>query len=90
MGKVKLPEKLPSGPVVTCRGSDSGSGSDPRQDAVLHSQLPPPTKNCRLKDWLGVLLKEQDLADILAFLDTLKTPPKDGITVPVKKPNQYE
>jgi cytochrome c553 len=39
---------------------------------------------------LGVLLKEQELADILAFLDTLKTPPKDGITVPVKKPNQFE
>jgi len=39
---------------------------------------------------LGVLLKEQELADILAFLDTLKTPPKDGVTVPVKKPNQFE
>ncbi len=39
---------------------------------------------------LGVLLKEQDLADILAFLDTLKTPPKDGVTVPVKKANPYE
>ena len=39
---------------------------------------------------LGVLLKEQELADILAFLDTLKTPPKDGITVPVKKPNPFE
>ena len=39
---------------------------------------------------LGVLLKEQDLADILAFLGTLKTPPKDGITVPVQKPNQFE
>jgi len=39
---------------------------------------------------LGVLLKEQELADILAFLDTLKTPPKDGITVPVKKSNPYE
>jgi cytochrome c553 len=39
---------------------------------------------------LGVLLKEQELADILAFLDTLKTPPKDGITVPVKKANPYE
>jgi uncharacterized protein len=39
---------------------------------------------------LGVLLKEQELADILAFLDTLKTPPKDGVTVPVKKPNPYE
>jgi cytochrome c553 len=39
---------------------------------------------------LGVLLKEQEVADILAYLDTLKTPPKDGITVPVKKPNPYE
>ena len=39
---------------------------------------------------LGVLLKEQELADILAYLDTLKTPPKDGVTVPVKKPNDYE
>jgi putative membrane-bound dehydrogenase-like protein len=39
---------------------------------------------------LGVILKEQELADILAFLDTLKTPPKDGITVPVKKANPYE
>ena len=33
---------------------------------------------------LGVLLKEQELADILAFLSTLTTPPKDGVTVPVK------
>ncbi len=39
---------------------------------------------------LGVLLKEQDLADILAFLYALTTPPKDGVTVPAKKPNQYE
>ena len=39
---------------------------------------------------LGMLLKEQELADILAFLGTLTTPPKDGVTVPVKKPNQYE
>jgi hypothetical protein len=39
---------------------------------------------------LGVLLKEQELADILAFLDTLTTPPKDGVTVPVKKANPYE
>jgi putative membrane-bound dehydrogenase-like protein len=39
---------------------------------------------------LGVLLKEQELADILAYLDTLRTPPKDGVTVPVKKPNDYE
>lgn len=39
---------------------------------------------------VGVLLKEQELADILAFLGTLKAPPKDGITVPVQKPNQFE
>jgi mono/diheme cytochrome c family protein len=39
---------------------------------------------------LGVLLKEQELADILAYLYTLTTPPKDGVTVPVKKPNIYE
>jgi putative membrane-bound dehydrogenase-like protein len=39
---------------------------------------------------VGVLLKEQELADILAFLATLTTPPKDGITVPVQKPSQFE
>ena len=39
---------------------------------------------------LGLLLKEQEVADILAFLDTLRTPPKDGITVPVKKAAQFE
>ena len=39
---------------------------------------------------LGVLLKEQELADILAFLQTLTTPPKDGVTVPVKPPNEFE
>jgi putative membrane-bound dehydrogenase-like protein len=39
---------------------------------------------------LGVLLKEQELEDILAYLQTLTTPPKDGVTVPVKKPNLYE
>lgn len=39
---------------------------------------------------LGVLLKEQEVADILAYLDTLKTPPKDGITVPVKEANPFE
>ena len=39
---------------------------------------------------LGVLLKEQEAADILAYLDTLKTPPKDGVTVPAKKANPYE
>ena len=39
---------------------------------------------------LGILLKEQELADILAYLDTLKTPPQDGVTVPAKKANPYE
>lgn len=39
---------------------------------------------------LGVLLKEQEVADILAYLATLTTPPKDGITVPVKKANEFE
>ncbi|MBL9173982.1 MAG: c-type cytochrome [Verrucomicrobiales bacterium] len=39
---------------------------------------------------LGALLKEQDLEDILAYLATLKTPPKDGNTVPARKPEQYE
>ena len=39
---------------------------------------------------LGLLLKEQELADILAYLQTLTTPPKDGVTVPVKKVNDYE
>jgi putative membrane-bound dehydrogenase-like protein len=39
---------------------------------------------------LGVLLKEQELADILAYLQTLTTPPKDGVTVPLRKANEYE
>ena len=39
---------------------------------------------------LGMLLKEQELADILAFLSTLTTPPKDGVTVPVKKADNFE
>ena len=39
---------------------------------------------------LGILLKEQETADILAYLQTLTTPPKDGVTVPVKKANPYE
>jgi mono/diheme cytochrome c family protein len=39
---------------------------------------------------LGVLLKEQELADILAYLGTLITPPKDGITVPPKRTDEFE
>jgi len=37
-----------------------------------------------------VLLKEQELADILAYLQTLTKPPKDGVTVPVRKANEFE
>jgi mono/diheme cytochrome c family protein len=39
---------------------------------------------------LGVLLKEQEVADILAYLNTLTTPPKDGVTVPAKKNIDFE
>lgn len=39
---------------------------------------------------LGILLKEQELADIMAFLSSLTTPPKDGVIVPVKKANPFE
>jgi putative membrane-bound dehydrogenase-like protein len=39
---------------------------------------------------VGLLLKEQDLADILAFLYTLTTPPKDGVTVPMRPANEFE
>jgi mono/diheme cytochrome c family protein len=39
---------------------------------------------------LGLLLKEQEVADIMAYLATLTTPPKDGITVPAKKPNPFD
>jgi mono/diheme cytochrome c family protein len=39
---------------------------------------------------LGLLLKEQELADIVAYLSTLTTPPKDGVTVPAKKPNPFD
>jgi hypothetical protein len=35
---------------------------------------------------VGILLKEQELADIIAFLNTLKTPAKPGANPP--KPNQ--
>ncbi|MFM7103527.1 MAG: c-type cytochrome [Verrucomicrobiota bacterium] len=39
---------------------------------------------------LGALLKEQELEDILAYLGTLKTPPKDGITVPARPTENFE
>jgi hypothetical protein len=39
---------------------------------------------------LGLLLKEQELEDILAFLSSQTTPPKDRVTVPAKKANDFE
>jgi cytochrome c553 len=39
---------------------------------------------------LGVLLKEQEVADLMAYLGTLRTPPKDGITVPAKRTIDFE
>jgi len=39
---------------------------------------------------LGILLKEQELADIMAYLTSLTTPPKDGVIVPAKKANSFE
>jgi uncharacterized protein len=39
---------------------------------------------------LGLLLKEQELADILAYLSTLTSPAKDAITVPVEKSLEFE
>ena len=58
------------------RGERSAKGFE----SLTISPMPP----------LGILLKEQELADILAYLQTLTTPPKDGVTVPAKKPNLYE
>ena len=70
----------------------------PAKDYILESLMDPNAKLAKGFESLtispmpplGVLLKEQETADILAYLDTLKTPPKDGVTVPVKKANQYE
>ena len=39
---------------------------------------------------VGILLKEQELADIQAYLQTLTTAPKDGVTVPPKTTTEYE
>jgi putative membrane-bound dehydrogenase-like protein len=68
------------------------------KDAILESLMDPNAKlaegyqNLTISPMppLGMLLKEQELADILAYLQTLKTPPKDGVTVPVQKPSEYE
>lgn len=68
------------------------------QDYILESLMDPNAKfakgyeNLTISPMppLGVLLKEQELADILAYLQTLRTPPKDGVTVPVQKPSEFE
>ncbi len=39
---------------------------------------------------LGALLAEQELEDILAYLSTLTTPPKDGVTVPPRRTEEFE
>jgi mono/diheme cytochrome c family protein len=39
---------------------------------------------------LGLLLKEQEVADIIAYLGTLTTPPKDGVTVPANNSKDFE
>jgi uncharacterized protein len=69
-----------------------------KQDYIVESLMDPNAKLAKGFENLtispmppvGVLLKEQELADILSFLATLTTPPKDGIIVPVQKPNQFE
>jgi mono/diheme cytochrome c family protein len=89
--------------MVNGKGGDVGPILDgiavrADKDYIAESLMDP---NARLADGfesltispmppLGLLLKEQETADILAYLQTLTTPPKDGVTVPVKKANPYE
>ncbi len=62
------------------------------KDYIVQSLMEPNAKLAKGFEALGVspmppvglLLKEQELADVLAFLQTLTTPPKDGVTVPVQ------
>jgi cytochrome c553 len=89
--------------MVNAKGGDVGPILDgiavrSDKDYILESLMDPNAKLAKgYEDLtispmppLGVLLKEQEVADILAFLDTLTTPPKDGVTVPAKKANEYE
>jgi uncharacterized protein len=65
------------------------------KDYIVQSLMEPNAKLAKGFEALGVspmppvglLLKEQELADVLAFLQTLTTPPKDGVTVPAQLPN---
>ena len=66
------------------------------KDYIVQSLMEPNAKLAKGFENLGVspmppaglLLKEQELADVLAFLQTLTTPPKNGVTVPVQIPSQ--
>lgn len=66
------------------------------KDYIVQSLMEPNAKLAKGFEALGVspmppvglLLKEQELADVLAFLHTLTTPPKDGVTVPTQLPVQ--
>ncbi|HET6409746.1 MAG TPA: c-type cytochrome, partial [Chthoniobacteraceae bacterium] len=89
--------------MVNGKGGDVGPILDgiavrSDKDYILESLMDPNAKlakgfeslNISPMPPLGVLLKEQEVADILAYLATLTTPPKDGITVPAKKTVEFE
>ena len=86
MSKVRTVTQEPAQSTRSGRSKDLALSTKQRINAHCSIKTPPFAG----MPPLGVLLKEQELADILAFLDTLRTPPKDGITVPVKKLNPYE
>ena len=89
--------------MVNGRGGDIGPILDgiavrSEKDYILESLMDPNAKLAKGYEELsvspmpplGVLLKEQEVADILAYLATLTTPPKDGVTVPAKKASEFE
>lgn len=89
--------------MVSGKGGDVGPILDgvavrSDKDYILESLMDPNAKFAKGYETLeispmpplGVLLKEQEVADLLAYLATLTTPPKDGITVPAKKQRQFE
>ena len=89
--------------MVNSKGGDVGpilDGIAVRSDKeyILESLMDPNAKLARGYENLGispmpplgVLLKEQEVADILAYLATLTTPPKDGVTVPAKRAIEFE
>ena len=89
--------------MVSGRGGDVGPILDgiairSNRDHILESLVDPNAQLAKGYEDLGVspmpplglLLKEQEVADILAYIGTLTTPPKDGITVPAKKSTEFE